>query len=141
MLLCCFGKEISVLSQGGTRGQRKVTWGINTSLGNLFQCLITHMVKTFFLMFEPPLAQLCAISTHSVINYQGEEAITFSLLLPFIKSKTAMRSPLSLLSCRVDNPKCSQSFLIQNNFQSFSHFCCSPLITFKDFSILYYPSI
>ncbi|KAK4812304.1 LOW QUALITY PROTEIN: hypothetical protein QYF61_014090, partial [Mycteria americana] len=74
-----------------------------TSLGSLFQCLITLSVKKFFpnIQSKPPLVQLEAIPSCSMACYLGEETDTHLSTASF---QRAVRSPLSLLFSRLNNP-------------------------------------
>jgi len=76
------------------------------SLGNLFQCFTTLMVKNFFLISNLNLPSFslepfppCPISTH-----RCEKSLSILPVGPFRYWKAALRSPWSLLFCRLNSP-------------------------------------
>jgi len=86
-----------------------------TSLGSLFQCVTTLSVMKFFpnIQSKPSLAQLEAISSHSIASYLGEEintcltAISFQVAVE--SDKVSPQPPL----LQTEQPQFPQAFLIR----------------------------
>ena len=92
-----------------------------TSLGNLFHCLATLIIKNIFLISKSTLFQFKTITLCPVFTGPGK-SLSPSFLEALLKYwNTATRSPLSLLSSRLNNAnplsrssqeKCSSPLII-----------------------------
>ncbi|KAK4821856.1 LOW QUALITY PROTEIN: hypothetical protein QYF61_004333 [Mycteria americana] len=82
-------------------------WGLNPFPGQPVPTLDNPFSEGKFpnIQSKPPLAQLEAIASRPIACYLGEETDPTSRQPPFRQLQRAMRSPLSLLFSRLNNPR------------------------------------
>ena len=99
-----------------------------TSLGNLFQCLTTHTIKDFFLIFSLNLPSFSLKPFPLVLAKQSpKESVPFFLTAPLQVLKGCYQVSLEPSLLQAEQPQLSRPVLVGEVFHSLCHFCGPPL--------------
>ena len=102
-----------------------------TTLGNMFQCLITLIAKNFFLISSLNLPSFSLKPLPLVLSETLLRSLYSSFLqTPFRYWKAALRCPWNFLFSKLNSPS-SQSVLVGTMFYPLEHFCGPSLDMFQ----------
>ena len=95
-----------------------------TSLGNLFQCLTTHTIKDFFLIFSLNLPSFSLKPFPLVLAKQSpKESVPFFLTAPLQVLKGCYQVSLEPSLLQAERSQLSQPILIVGVFHPLAYFC------------------